>query len=54
MWLNIPFSPPQNQITDTVRRTGWGTMPGRPIIEKNLAFGASRESDCRCQRPAFA
>jgi hypothetical protein len=37
MWLNIPFSPPQNQMADTLRRTGKASMPGRPIIEKNLS-----------------
>jgi hypothetical protein len=53
MWLNIPFYPPQNQTTDTLRRTGWASMPGPVIIEQNLASGASCESDGRCQRPAF-
>src|SRR3954447_3191809 len=53
IWLYISFSPPQNQTTDTLRRTGWASMPGPVIIEQNLASGASCESDGRCQRPAF-
>jgi hypothetical protein len=44
MWLNIPFYPPQNQTTDTLRRTGWASMPGPVIIEQNLASGASCKS----------
>ena len=47
MWLNIPFYPPQNQTTDTLRRTGRACMPGPVIIEQNLASGASCESDGR-------
>jgi hypothetical protein len=54
MWLNIPFYPPQNQTTDTLRCTGWASMPGPVIIEQNLASGASCESNGRCQRPALA
>src|SRR6476469_10664355 len=53
IWLYISFYPPQNQATDTLRRTGWASMPGPVIIEQNLASGASCKSDGRCQRPAF-
>src|ERR1051325_2328358 len=52
-WLYISFYPPQNQTIDTLRRTGWASMPGPVIIEQNLASGASCKSDGRCQRPAF-
>src|SRR3954467_6187668 len=51
IWLYISFYPPQNQTTDTLRRTGWASMPGPVIIEQNLASGASCESDGRCHRP---
>src|SRR4051794_30920231 len=40
IWLYISFYPPQNQTTDTLRRTGWASMPGPVIIEQNLASGA--------------
>src|SRR3954449_2631584 len=42
IWLYISFYPPQNQTTDTLRRTGWASMPGPVIIEQNLASGASK------------